>query len=170
MRSDNAHNSTDFKVQTRFGLPKTEIVLGKYLCALQRKNGALLQGRMHVFPNHVAFACDLPGFTHSVLLKLADISQIRKAKTLVVVPNSIIIRMINGTGYFLTSFLSRNDAYHLIYDLWSIAKGVEAAKSCSMSVEDSAAMCASTLCRSRLVDLRKLDSPSSQTACVFNVS
>ena len=114
------------------------MVLAKYLCALQRKNGTLLQGRMHIFPNYVAFACDLPGYMHSILLKLADVSLVKKAKTLLVVPNSIEIRMIGGTNYFFTSFLSRNDTYHLIFDLWSIAKGVEVAKSSSMYVETAA--------------------------------
>ncbi len=134
-------------MRTRFGLPNSEIVLGKYVCALHRKRGSLLQGRIYILPNYVAFTCDLPGFTHSILLKLADISLVKKAKTLLVVPNSIEIRMIGGQRYFLTSFLSRNDAYHLIYDLWSIAKGVEAAK----SIETSAAERASTFHGTRLV-------------------
>ncbi len=123
----------DCKVQLRFGLPNTEIVLGKYVCALQRKHGALLQGRLHVFPNYVAFACDLPGFVHSLVLKLSDVSLVKKAKTLVVVPNSIEISMLGGSSYFFTSFLSRNDAYHTIHDLWSIAKGIETANSSSSS-------------------------------------
>ena len=129
--------SSNRKVPARFGLPTTEIVLGNYMCALQSKHGTLLQGRMHLFPNYVAFACDLPGFTHSVLVKLSDVSRVKKAKTLGVVPNSIEILMLGGTRYFITSFLSRNEAYHLIYDLWSIAKGIEAVKRSPPSIKDA---------------------------------
>ena len=128
---------SDCKVRARFGLPNTEIVLGKYICALQSKHTSLLQGHMHVFPNYVAFACDLTGFTHFILLKLSDVSRVNKAKAFGVVPNSIEILMLGGTRYFITSFLSRNEAYHLIYDLWSIAKGIEAVKRSPPSFKDA---------------------------------
>jgi hypothetical protein len=115
-------------IQDRFGLPSTEIVLGKFVCALQRKQGSLCQGCLYVFPHYVAFTCDLPGYKYSVLLKLSEISRVKKAKTLFIVPNAINICMIGGTSHFFASFLSRNEAYHQIYDLWLIAKGIEAAR------------------------------------------
>ncbi len=116
------------KVQARFGLPCTEIVLGKYVCALQQKHHPLCHGRLYVFPNYIAFACDLPGYSYCMLLKLSEVSRVKKTKTLLIIPNAIEIRMAEGTSYEFTSFLSRNEAYHQIYDLLLIAKGIEAAK------------------------------------------
>jgi hypothetical protein len=97
----------------------------------------LRQGRMFVFPNYVAFASD----NFSVLLKLSEISRVKKAKVLLIIPNSIEIRMVEGTRHFFTSFLSRNKAYNQICDLWLIAKGIEIAKSETHQEVDAA--CAS---------------------------
>ena len=63
-----------------------------------------------------------------MLLKLSEVSRVKKTKTLLIIPNAIEIRMAEGTSYEFTSFLSRNEAYHQIYDLLLIAKGIEAAK------------------------------------------
>ncbi len=113
------------ELQTRFGLSRKEIVLGKYVCVLQKENTPLRKGRLFVFPNNLAFACD----HFSMLLKLSEISRVKKAKALLIIPNSIEIRMVDeGTSHFFTTLLSRNKAYNQICDLWMIAKGIELAK------------------------------------------
>jgi hypothetical protein len=118
---------TEGKVQARFGLPCSELVIGYYSCALKLKHSILLQGRVYIFPRHLGFACDLLGQVRSISLKFSDIISVRKAKTALVVPNAIDIQTINGDSYFFASFLSRNEAYRHIHDLWTIAKGVAAA-------------------------------------------
>lgn len=112
------------KAYARFGLPRTENVLAKFHCALQNPNFSLSQGRLYVFPEHIAFACKIPGHLQSIVTKLSDVSKVRKAKTLALLPNAMEIHKNDGTIYFLTSFLSRNDAYHLIQDLWFVSKGI----------------------------------------------
>ena len=114
-------------LQARLGLPSTEIMLAKYHCALRTHSLSLCQGRLYIFPKHVAFVCDVIGQTQAILVKLVDVSHVKKAKTLMLLPNAIDIRLIDGKSFFLTSFLSRNEAYHQIYDLWSISKGIEQA-------------------------------------------
>jgi hypothetical protein len=108
----------------RFELPRTEHVLAKFYCALQCGSFALSQGRLYVFPGHVAFGCKIPGQMQTVVIKLSDVSKVRKAKTLSLLPNAIEINKFDGTKYFFTSFLSRNDAFHLIQDLWFVSKGI----------------------------------------------
>jgi hypothetical protein len=75
----------------------------------------------------LGFACDLLGQAKSIAVKFSDIVSVRKAKTALVVPNAIDIQTINGDSYFFASFLSRNEAYRHVHDLWAIAKGVAAA-------------------------------------------
>jgi hypothetical protein len=118
---------TEGKVQDRFGLPYSELVLGYYSCALKLKHSILLQGRLYIFPRHLGFACDLLGQAKSITIKFSDIESVRKAKTALVVPNAIDIQTVNGESYFFASFLSRNEAYRHVHDLWAIAKGVAAA-------------------------------------------
>ena len=114
------------KLQARFGLRGTELVLGSYSCALKEKHSILLQGRLYIFPHHIGFACDLLGQVKSIVLLLSDIVSIKKAKTALVVPNAINIEVSNGESFFFASFLSRNEAYGLVHDLWKIARGVAA--------------------------------------------
>jgi hypothetical protein len=142
---------TSGKVQARFGLPSTEIVLEKYVCALQRNQEPEHRGKLYVFPNYVAFACDLPGDSCSMLLKLSEVSRVKKAKTLFVLPNAIEVHMTGGKTHHFTSFLSRNEAYNQIYDLSLIAKGIEAAKA-ETSQSDEAALCSSKPCGSNTLD------------------
>ena len=116
-------------LQTKFCLPSSEILLAKFRCALQNHTLSLSQGRLYVFPRHIAFACKIPGQSRSILIRLLDVSNVRKAKTLYFLPNAIEIRLIDGTTYFLTSFLSRNEAYHLMYDLWLVSHDMSSFKS-----------------------------------------
>ena len=121
-RSESSHT-----LQARLGLPSTEVLLAKYHCALRTHSLSLCQGRLYIFPKHVAFVCDVIGQTQAILVKLVDVAHVKKAKTLMLLPNAIEIRLIDGKSFFLTSFLSRNEAYHQLYDLWSISKGIEQA-------------------------------------------
>jgi hypothetical protein len=118
----------DGKLQARFGLPCSELLLASYSCAMKLKHSILLQGRMYVFPRHIGFACDLLGQVKSISLRFSEIDSIKKAKTALVVPNAISIQTNNGNAYFFASFLSRNEAFRLVYDLWAIAKGVAKAQ------------------------------------------
>jgi hypothetical protein len=117
----------DFKLQARFGLEGSELPLQSYSCALRLKSSILLQGRMHIFPRHIGFASDLLGqAAKTVVIKLSNITEIKKAKTAMVLSNAILIRTELGESIFFTSFLYRNDAYYIIHDLWAIAKGIAA--------------------------------------------
>uniref|UniRef100_A0A7S0LV29 GRAM domain-containing protein n=1 Tax=Cryptomonas curvata TaxID=233186 RepID=A0A7S0LV29_9CRYP len=144
------HCSYDI-AQARFSLPSTEDVLGIYICALQKRNGSLRHGRLYIFHNYVAFASDLPGFSYSMLLKLVDVSRIKKAKTLLVVPNAIRFYMVEGTSHCFTSFMSRNEAYYQILDLWLIAKEKDAANTEISQAEDTA-LCSTRSCSAITAD------------------
>ena len=107
-------------LQARFGIPATEMVLDKFVCAM--KENFLLQGHLYVFPHYVAFACDLPGHIRSVVFSITDIDCLKKAK-LAMLPNSIEITS-QDTTIHLASFLHRGKAYDLIFNLWAVAKSL----------------------------------------------
>ena len=106
--------------QSRFGIPATEIVLDKFVCAL--KENFLLQGYLYIFPHYVAFSCDLPGNTRSILISISDIECVKKAR-LALLPNSIEITTTSSTIH-LASFLHRGKAYDMIFNLWAVAKSL----------------------------------------------
>ncbi len=107
-------------LQARFGIPATEILLDTFMCAL--KESFLLQGCMYIFPHYVAFGCDIPGHSRSILVSISDIDCVKKAK-LVLLPNSIEITTLDHTYHF-ASFLHRGKAYEMIYNLWAVAKSL----------------------------------------------
>ena len=123
--TDNSNHARWSSVLSRFGLPRTDIVLASYACALKQKKLILLQGRLYVFPHHVGFACDLLGNSKTIKVRIADIIAINKKTTIKFIPNAIEI-VTNDGRFVFTSFLTRNDAFRVLHDLWAIASGISA--------------------------------------------
>jgi hypothetical protein len=126
LNTESYFSSSPVALQGRFGLPPTELLLESYSCALKQKNSILLQGRLHVFPHHIGFACDLISQTRSIVLNFSDIAAIKKAKTVIFVPNAIEIITCSEDRYIFASFLYRNEAFRMIHNLWAIARGIAA--------------------------------------------
>lgn len=124
--ADSIFSTSPAALQSRFGLPLTEILLESYACALKQKNSILLQGRIYVFPHHIGFSCDLIGQTRTISLNFSEIAAIKKAKTVIFVPNAIEIITTDDERYVFASFLYRNEAFRMMHNLWAIAKGIAA--------------------------------------------
>mmetsp|Transcript_12871 Transcript_12871/g.35668 ORF Transcript_12871/g.35668 Transcript_12871/m.35668 type:complete len:182 (+) Transcript_12871:189-734(+) len=110
-------------LQTRFGLPSTEILLYAYSCSLNSNNPVPQYGTLYVFPSRLGFACDIIGYTTTVTICFGEILAVKKAKTLGVLHNSIEIRTRNKVHTF-SYFASRNEAFHIIKDLWSVSTAI----------------------------------------------
>jgi hypothetical protein len=109
-------------LQARFSIPATEILLDTFMCAL--KENFLLQGCLYIFPHFVAFGCDIPGHSRSIVMSISDVDCVKKAK-LALLPNSIEISALERTYHF-ASFLHRGKAYEMIYNLWAVDKSLSA--------------------------------------------
>ena len=98
-----------------FKLPDDEVLIEEYLCALYKK--ILLQGRMYLFRNYVCFYSNVFGYQKNKVIPLKDVTIVRRAYTVKVVPNAIeIVR--NGKCEFFTSFIFPDRAYRNITNAW----------------------------------------------------
>ncbi|CAD7699391.1 unnamed protein product [Ostreobium quekettii] len=108
----------DDELRRHFGLASGELFMDEFYCALHKK--ILLQGRMYVFENYVCFYSNLFGWVKRKVIPLVEVSEISK-KRHYGFPNSIRI-VWNGKKEFFTSFLSREDAYALLINVWNQAQ------------------------------------------------
>ena len=98
-----------------FKLPDDEVLIEEYLCALYKK--ILLQGRMYLFRNYVCFYSNVFGYQKNKVIPLKDVTIVRRAYTVKVVPNAIEI-VCNGKCEFFTSFIFPDRAYRNITNAW----------------------------------------------------
>ncbi|KAG5538729.1 hypothetical protein RHGRI_019327 [Rhododendron griersonianum] len=98
-----------------FRLPQDEVLLQDFNCALQEN--FLLQGHMYVFSQHICFYSNLFGFETKKVIPFNEVTAVRRAKAAGIFPTAIEI-IAGGKKYFFTSFLSRDEAFKLIWDGW----------------------------------------------------
>ncbi|XP_058221721.1 protein VASCULAR ASSOCIATED DEATH 1, chloroplastic isoform X1 [Rhododendron vialii] len=98
-----------------FRLPPDEVLLQDFNCALQEN--FLLQGHMYVFSQHICFYSNLFGFETKKIIPFNEVTAVRRAKAAGIFPTAIEI-IAGGRKYFFTSFLSRDEAFKLIWDGW----------------------------------------------------
>ncbi|KAI9256921.1 GRAM domain-containing protein [Sporodiniella umbellata] len=95
-------------------IPEEEKLLDDYGCALQKD--ILLQGRVYVTHQHLCFNSNIFGWITNLVLLLSDIKEIEKKPTAFFIPNAIL--------YFFASFLSRDQAYDQLVELWRASLNV----------------------------------------------
>ncbi|KAM7512181.1 hypothetical protein LguiB_011056 [Lonicera macranthoides] len=98
-----------------FHLPPEEVLIQDFNCALQEN--FLLQGHMYLFVHHICFYSNLFGFENKKMIHFQEITSVRRAKTAAIFPTAIEI-IAAEKKYFFTSFLSRDEAFKLIFDGW----------------------------------------------------
>ena len=98
-----------------FNLPDDEQLVEEYLCALYKK--ILLQGRMYLFTDHVCFYSNVFGYTKIKTIALKDVTIVKRAYTVQVVPNAVEI-VHKGKTEFFTSFIFPDKAYKTIAEQW----------------------------------------------------
>jgi len=97
-------------------IPKNERLVADYSCALHRE--ILLQGRIYISINYIAFYSNIFSWVTKLVLKLRDVSEINKANTAKIIPNAIHILTNTGEKHVFASFLARDKTYVMISRLW----------------------------------------------------
>ncbi|CAO3694371.1 unnamed protein product [Rhizopus stolonifer] len=96
-------------------VPEEDSLIEDYGCALQKE--ILLQGRIYVSETHLCFNANIFGWVTNLVIAFADIINIEKKATAYFIPNAIQIST-DSAKYFFASFLSRDQAYDLIVEIW----------------------------------------------------
>ncbi|KAI4356630.1 hypothetical protein L6164_000639 [Bauhinia variegata] len=99
-----------------FRLPPEEVLIEDYNCALQEN--ILIQGHMYLFVHFICFYSNIFGFETKKIIPFNEVTSVRRAKTAGIFHNAIEI-FAGGKKHFFASFLSRDEAFKIINDLWS---------------------------------------------------
>src|SRR5699024_2428161 len=94
---------------TFMDIPTNEKLVDDFMCALHRD--ILLQGRLYLSVNYIAFYSNILGYETNVTIKFSNVTRISKATTIKLFHNAIEVFTKSGEKYFLTSFVSRDRAY-----------------------------------------------------------
>lgn len=86
-----------------------------YGCALQRD--ILIQGRLYISENHLCFYANIFGWVTTLVIPFYNVQAIEKRMTAFVIPNAIGVTE-NATRHTFASFLARDTAYDVIYNIW----------------------------------------------------
>ncbi|RZF43627.1 hypothetical protein LSTR_LSTR009224 [Laodelphax striatellus] len=108
----------DFKRIFSDVIPSNDRLIADYACALQRE--ILVQGRLYASLEYVCFYANIFRWETKVYVKWEDVRAINREKTAYVIPNAIQIHT-EHEKYFLTSFISRDKTYGMLFRLWQNA-------------------------------------------------
>ncbi|KAI7884709.1 hypothetical protein K492DRAFT_142647 [Lichtheimia hyalospora FSU 10163] len=96
-------------------VPENDPLIEDFGCALQKE--ILLQGRIYISENHLCFNANIFGWVTNLVIAFADIVDIEKRTTALFIPNAIQVSTLQAKHFF-ASFLSRDQAYDLLLDVW----------------------------------------------------
>nr|XP_009384682.1 PREDICTED: protein VASCULAR ASSOCIATED DEATH 1, chloroplastic-like isoform X1 [Musa acuminata subsp. malaccensis]XP_009384683.1 PREDICTED: protein VASCULAR ASSOCIATED DEATH 1, chloroplastic-like isoform X1 [Musa acuminata subsp. malaccensis] len=103
-----------------FRLSPDDVLLQDFNCAIHEN--ILLQGHMYLFTHHICFYSNIFGFETKKIIPFHEVTCVRKAKTVAIFHNAIEIlagvKRVTKLWYFFGSFLTRDEAYRLIVDVW----------------------------------------------------
>ncbi|KAM9391771.1 LOW QUALITY PROTEIN: GRAM domain-containing protein 2B [Pholidichthys leucotaenia] len=92
-------------------ISKEEQLRQSYTCALQKD--ILYQGRMFISDHWICFHSKVFGKDTKIAIPVTSITNIKKTKTAILVPNAIVIATANDR-YVFVSFLSRDNTYKFL--------------------------------------------------------
>ncbi|KAI8974282.1 hypothetical protein BDB01DRAFT_853908 [Pilobolus umbonatus] len=113
-RRANEKRNNDFHNLFR-SVPDQERLIDDYGCALHKE--ILLQGRIYMSESHLCFNANIFGWITNLVIAFDDIEDIEKKATAIIIPNAILIST-STSKHFFGSFLSRDQAYDQMVDLW----------------------------------------------------
>ncbi|KAJ0019092.1 hypothetical protein NQD34_006661 [Periophthalmus magnuspinnatus] len=102
-----------------------------YTCALQKD--ILYQGRMFVSEHWICFHSKVFGKDTKIVIPVVSITNIKKTKTALLLPNALVIATANDR-YVFVSFLSRDNTYKY---LMSVCLHLEEKSPCSSPIPSS---------------------------------
>ncbi|KAG2226936.1 hypothetical protein INT45_010215 [Circinella minor] len=114
----NAKRNQDFHALFR-SVPEEDPLIEDFGCALQKE--ILLQGRIYISENHLCFNANIFGWVTNLVIAFSDIVDIEKRTTALFIPNAIQVSTLHAKHFF-ASFLSRDQAYDLIVDVWRMSR------------------------------------------------
>ncbi|KAK4510024.1 uncharacterized protein ATC70_006193 [Mucor velutinosus] len=114
----NVKRNQDFHALFR-SVPEEDNLIEDFGCALQKE--ILLQGRIYISESYLCFNANIFGWVTNLVIAFDDIIAIEKKSTAYVIPNAIQIST-DSAKHFFASFLSRDQAYDLMVDIWRIAR------------------------------------------------
>ncbi|EPB91494.1 hypothetical protein HMPREF1544_01625 [Mucor circinelloides 1006PhL] len=117
-RFANDKRNNDFHALFR-SVPDQERLIDDYGCALQKE--ILLQGRVYISEHHLCFNANIFGWITNLVIAFADIEDIEKRSTAIFIPNAILISTCSSK-HFLASFLSRDQAYDQMVEIWKASR------------------------------------------------
>ncbi|KAI9287309.1 hypothetical protein BC943DRAFT_319465 [Umbelopsis sp. AD052] len=117
MELANAKRNNDYHALFR-SVPEDDVLVEDYGCALQKE--ILVQGRMYISENHVCFNANIFGWVTNLVIAFTEIVAIEKRMTAKIIPNAIQISTLHSKHLF-ASFLSRDQAYDQLIDIWHVA-------------------------------------------------
>ncbi|KAI5094942.1 GRAM domain-containing protein 3 isoform X1 [Silurus meridionalis] len=95
---------------------ENELLKQSYTCALQKD--ILYQGRLFVSDNWICFHSKVFGKDTKIAIPVISVSEIKKTKTAILVPNALIIATAQERFVFV-SFLSRDTTYKVLMSVCS---------------------------------------------------
>ncbi|GBE77304.1 predicted protein [Sparassis crispa] len=100
-------------------IPEGDYLIEDYGCALQRE--ILIQGRLYISENHMCFHANIFGWITDLCIPMYDVTALDKRMTAFVIPNAIQVTT-HTAKYTFTSFLSRDTAFDVIFNVWRLAR------------------------------------------------
>lgn len=97
-------------------IPNTERLIADYACALHRE--ILIQGRVYISVNYIAFYSNLFSWITKLVVRLRDVSEVFKANTARIIPNAIQIITTHGEKHVFASFVARDKSYVMMLRIW----------------------------------------------------
>ncbi|XP_056149214.1 GRAM domain-containing protein 2B isoform X2 [Lampris incognitus] len=113
-------------------ISREELLRQSYTCALQKD--ILYQGRLFVSDNWICFHSNVFGKDIKIAIPVVSITNIKKTKTAILVPNALVIATANDR-YMLVSLLSRDNTYKF---LMSVCLHLEDKSPCNSPIPSSA--------------------------------
>ncbi|KAI8344436.1 hypothetical protein BC941DRAFT_408637 [Chlamydoabsidia padenii] len=114
-------------------VPEDDMLIEDYGCALQKE--ILVQGRIYISENHLCFNANIFGWVTNLVIAFADIVDIEKRTTAIFIPNAIQVSTLHAKHFF-ASFLSRDQAFDLMVDVWRYSRPI-ANKTTDSNIDDS---------------------------------
>ncbi|KAI8635948.1 hypothetical protein BD408DRAFT_487223 [Parasitella parasitica] len=122
-RFANDKRNSDFHSLFR-SVPDQERLIDDYGCALQKE--ILLQGRVYISEHHLCFNANIFGWITNLVIAFTDIEDIEKKTTAIFIPNAILLSTCSSK-HFLASFLSRDQAYDQMVEVWKASRASKSA-------------------------------------------
>ena len=124
-KSKQSTNNSNLKRYNRYfktKLASNERVVHVFSCALQRNdNHLLIHGTLFITCKYYAFYSNLFGYQTKFEGKWYDVAFIKKENIALVFPTAIKIELNNNEKIVLASFMTRNQAFDSIVNVWQTA-------------------------------------------------